>query len=198
MRHRKARIDISGKRFGRLVVQDWAGSSRWRCLCDCGKETLVLTANLNRGNTTSCGCIRNAIASKRNTTHGLSNTHVYKTWLSMRRRCREVSNAAYKDYGAKGIDVIDRWFDSVEEFVKDVGHPPTPEHTLDRINNLKGYQPDNVRWATSTEQARNRGMCVQIDFQGHHFDSVSHFVEWLAPQLDVNRKTLLREVQKCI
>ena len=198
MRQRKARLDLSGKRFGKLVAQEWAGNSRWRCVCDCGNETLVLTANLNRANTSSCGCVRNMMASKRNTTHGLSNSHVYKTWLSMRRRCRDVKNLSYQDYGAKGINVIDRWFDSVEEFVKDVGHPPTAEHTLDRIDNAKGYEPDNVRWATPTEQARNRSFCVQIDFQGQHFDSISHFVEWLAPQVNVNPKSLLREVQKCI
>ena len=198
MRYRNARSDMSGKRFGKLEVKEWAGNSRWRCLCDCGNETLVLTANLNRKNTSSCGCVRNILASKRNTTHGLSNTHVYKTWLSMRRRCRETTNAAYKDYGAKGIDVIDRWHNSVEEFLNDVGHPPSSNHSLDRIDNTRGYEPHNVRWATATQQARNRSMCVQIDFQGQHFDSISHFVEWLAPQVNVNRKTLLREVQRCV
>jgi len=196
MRQRKARSDLSGKTFGKLFVIEWAGNSRWKCLCDCGNETFVLTANLNRNNTTSCGCIRNIKASARNTTHGLSNTHVYKTWLSMRRRCREVKNASYKDYGAKGIDVIDKWYSSVEEFLKDVGHPPTPEHTLDRIDNSKGYQPDNVRWATPTEQSRNRGICVQVDFQGQHFDSISHFVEWLATQTGISKKTLTNGIEK--
>lgn len=198
MRKRVARSDLAGKRYGKLEVKEWVGNSRWRCLCDCGNETLVLTANLNRKNTTSCGCIRNMMSSKRNTTHGLSNTHAYKTWLSMRRRCREVTNAAYKDYGAKGIDVIQRWYDSVQEFVNDVGHPPTSGHSLDRIDNLRGYEPDNVRWATATEQSRNRSVCVQVEFQGQHFNSIAHFVEWLATQVKVNRKTLLREVQKCI
>lgn len=116
----------------------------------------------------------------------------------MRRRCRDKATVSYLSYGAKGINVIDRWHDDLLEFVKDVGHPPTADHTLDRIDNTKGYQPDNVRWATPTEQARNRDFCVQIDFQGQHFDSISHFVEWLAPQVNVNRKSLLREVQKCI
>lgn len=195
MRQRKARSNLRGKRFGKLLVEEWVGNSRWRCACDCGKETLVLTANLNRGNTTSCGCIRKIESSKRNTTHGLSNTHVYKTWLSVRRRCREKQNAAYKDYGAKGIDVIDRWHDSVEEFVKDVGHPPSPIHTLDRIDNSKGYQPDNVRWATPTEQSRNRSICVEIEFQGKQFKSISEFVEWLGTQVKVNQKSLMREIQ---
>lgn len=195
MRARKAKADISGKRFGKLLVKEWAGNSRWLCLCDCGKNTLVLTANLNRGNTTSCGCIRKIESSKRNTTHGLSNTHVYKTWLSMRRRCRDKKSISYLTYGAKGIDVIDRWYDNLLEFVKDVGHPPTPGHTLDRIDNSKGYEPSNVRWATATEQARNRDFCVEIAFQGSKFRSISEFVEWLVPQVNVNQKSLLREIQ---
>jgi hypothetical protein len=116
----------------------------------------------------------------------------------MRRRCREKNNAAYKDYGAKGIDVIQRWYDSLQEFVNDVGHPPSGDYSLDRIDNSRGYEPDNVRWATAKEQARNRNVCVKVEFQGQHFSSISHFVEWLTPQVNVNRRTLLREVQKCI
>ncbi len=94
--------------------------------------------------------------------------------------------------------VLIEWVDAYHVDAWQFGAKPTADHTLDRIDNTKGYQPDNVRWATPTEQARNRDFCVQIDFQGQHFDSISHFVEWLAPQVNVNRKSLLREVQKCI
>lgn len=198
MRERKARLALHGKRFSKLVVQEWKGNSRWECLCDCGNKTLVLTANLNKANTTSCGCIRNIMFSKRNTTHGMSNTHVYKTWISIRRRCREKNNSSYAQYGAKGISVIDRWYDNFSEFLKDVGNPPTAAHRLDRIDNSKGYEPDNVRWATPTQQARNRDVCVKVEFQGMHFESISHFVKWLCTQTKVNRRTLLREVQRCI
>jgi hypothetical protein len=194
-RYRQPRSDLTNQTFGKLTVLEWAGNSRWVCQCECGNTSVVLTANLNRANTTSCGCVRNIKSSKRNTTHGLSNTLAYKTWLGIRRRCRDEKFGSYKDYGAKGIDIWQPWYESVERFVADMGQPPTPEHTLDRIDNSKGYEPGNVRWATQTEQARNRSVCVKIAFQGHEFASLSAFVEWLGPQVNVNGKSLTREMQ---
>jgi len=195
-RFRQPRTDLTGKVFGKLTVLEWAGGSRWACVCDCGRTTTVLTANLNRGNTASCGCVRNIKSSLRNTTHGLSSTLAYKTWINVRRRCREVNHPSYPQYGGRGINICDKWHESVEAFVCDVGQPPSESHTLDRINNAHGYEPGNVRWATPTEQARNRSVCVALEFQGRKFVSVSEFVEWLAPQIGVNRQTLERELQK--
>lgn len=195
-RHRAPRQNLAGERFGKLVASEWAGNSRWRCLCDCGRVTSVLTANLRRGNTTSCGCIRNITSSKRATTHGLSGTAAYRSWLNIRRRCREVTHPSYPTYGAKGIDIHEPWYQSVEAFVRDVGHPPTDSHTLDRIENARGYEPGNVRWATPTQQARNRSVCRSVTFQGHAFPSVSAFIEWLAPQIGIKPKTLKREITR--
>lgn len=161
-RFRNPRRDLSGQRFGKLIATKWAGDSRWHCVCDCGGSSLVLTANLTRGNSTSCGCVRNNAAAVRNTIHGLTGTIVYKTWLGVRRRCRDKNSASYATYGAQGIDICDEWHDSIEAFFRDVGHPPSDAHTLDRIDNFKGYEPGNVRWATTTEQARNRRNCVEI------------------------------------
>jgi hypothetical protein len=194
-RYRQPRADLTNQVFGKLTVLEWVGNSRWACQCECGKTSVVLTANLKRGNTASCGCVRNILSSRRNTTHGLSNTIGYKTWLGVRRRCRDPKFGSYKDYGAKGIDIWQPWHDSVELFVADVGQPPTPEHTLDRIDNAKGYEPGNVRWATPTEQGRNRTTCVRVQFQGMSFPSLSAFVEWLAPQVNVNGESIEREMQ---
>lgn len=187
IRERNPRVDLYGQRFGKLTVRGWAGNSRWICRCDCGGEAFVLTANLRRGNTSSCGCIKRVGASKRATTHGLSNTPAYRTWLSIRRRCHGNGGHGYDDYGAKGITVCDAWRESVEAFVRDVGQPPSLDHTLDRIDNFRGYEPGNVRWATSKQQARNKRNNVRMEFQGHEFSCIPEFLEWLLPQLTVHR-----------
>lgn len=90
------------------------------------------------------------------TTHGMSRTKSYKRWCNIRRRCCNPADKAYKDYGGRGITMCDRWLNSFTDFHKDVGDAPSPEHTLDRIDNDKGYEPSNVRWATRAEQNANR------------------------------------------
>lgn len=195
-RTRKPRVDIAGQVFGRLTAVRWAGNSRWVCLCECGKEAVILTANLRRGNSKSCGCSRNAASAGRATTHGLSNTLAYKTWLGIRRRCRGKTCGSYAEYGGRGIDVCQEWYESVEKFIAYVGQPPSSEHTLDRIDNNKGYAPGNVRWATSLQQARNRSVCVPVSFQGKEFATISEFVEWLMPQINVKYSSLDREIAK--
>jgi hypothetical protein len=188
MRYRAPRRDLTGERFGQLLVLGWKGNSRWLCQCECGKTAAVITANLNRGNTTSCGCVRNIASSKRATKHGLYWTPAYRTYLSVYARCcRPNKSAAYAQYGAKGVTMWEGWKGNPAQFIKDVGQPPTSEHTLDRIDNSKGYEPGNVRWATSIEQARNKSNNVRVEFQGQSFPSLSAFVEWLLPQTNLTK-----------
>lgn len=166
-------VNISGARIGRLTVIKFAGRNKsrntmWECLCDCGKTKIFSQSNLKR-NTLSCGCLRNNLTSIRNTTHGHTkkniNTPTYKTWLSMRRRCYQPTSSSYQDYGAKGIIICERW-QEFEGFLADMGERPSPKHSIDRINNDKGYFPDNCQWATSTEQARNKRNNRKIAYQG--------------------------------
>ena len=187
LRFRKPRSFLNGSRFGRLVVQSWAGNSSWICLCDCGRKSIVLTANLKRGNTTSCGCVKRIKSSKRATTHGLSKTLAYKSWTSMVARCHRPSGRAYAQYGAKGIKVCDEWRRDPAAFIAHVGQPPTPEHTLDRIDNSKGYEPGNVRWATAIEQARNKTNNVSVEFDGLKFSSLTAFADWLRTKIKLSK-----------
>lgn len=192
IRFRSPRCDLVGKRFGKLLVKEWAGNARWRCLCDCGNETAVITANLKRANTTSCGCIRNIKSAERATQHGLYWTPAYRTYLSIYARChRPNKSAAYAQYGAKGVRMCEQWRGNPAQFVADVGQPPTPEHTLDRIDNGRGYEPGNVRWATRIEQARNKTNNVHVTFQGREFPSISAFVEWLVPQTNLRKRQIM-------
>lgn len=160
------RKDRTGIRYGRLVaLQDAgratsAGRSRiWICRCDCGAEVNVPGVALASGNTTSCGCAKAEATirtGRRNTTHGASRTPEYGAWLNMIRRCYEPTYKQFKDYGGRGIGVCDRWAQSFEKFLRDMGRKPDPALTLERVDNDKGYEPNNCCWATRREQVRNR------------------------------------------
>lgn len=185
IRARQPRADLVGKRFGKLTVQSWIGESRWFCRCDCGKSTHVLTANLNTGNTASCGCVRNIASSKRATKHGLYNTRAYKTWASVKRRCFDVNCNSYQFYGARGISMWEEWAADPVAFVRDVGQPPSPNHTLDRIDNAKGYEPGNVRWATPLEQGNNKTNNVVVMFRGERY-TLSQLARMIAKECGIS------------
>ncbi len=160
--------DISGQRFGRLVVARRAensngGSARWLCKCDCGGETVTLGACLRRSRnpTRSCGCLARERVSIANTgrdrsTHGMTFTPIYRKWDSMIRRCHNENHPQYKNYGWRGIGVCEAWLNSFEQFFADVGLPPAPGYSLDRIDNDGNYEPGNVRWATHIEQQNKK------------------------------------------
>lgn len=155
-------IDIVGLRFGRLTVVALAGHSAsgrvtWRCVCDCGAEKVAEGIRLRSGDTKSCGCLRDEARranGRSNRTHGFSKSHVYQVWAGMIARCTNPSSSSYASYGGRGILVCDRWR-SFPAFLEDMGLPGD-NLSLDRIDNAKGYEPGNCRWATDKEQAVNR------------------------------------------
>lgn len=158
-------VELSDTRFGRLVVvsraENKSGHPAWNCLCDCGQEKVCLGINLKRGKSKSCGCLRSEITSARSLKHGnrkgKNNTsREYETWCSMIGRCETESNTSFHNYGARGISVCNRWRDSFELFLEDMGERPTSKHSLDRIDVNGNYEPSNCRWVTKEVQMRNR------------------------------------------
>jgi hypothetical protein len=155
--------DIAGMRFGRLVVQSLdrerttaaKGTAYWTCACDCGGHTVACGAGLRSGKWRSCGCLCAEAAAARLTVHGGYRDAEYASWESMIARCYNPRRPGYKNWGGRGITVCDRWRASYADFLADVGRRPGLSHSIDRIDNDKGYEPGNVRWATRGEQLRN-------------------------------------------
>jgi len=164
------KLNLIGQKFGRLTVISPAEKKgkhyRWNCMCECGGATIAATTSLRQGNTKSCGCYQREMAADAHIKHGKSKTVEYSTWLRMKIRCYSKNGQSYSEYGGRGIRVCDRWMDSFEEFLADMGDRPDGKDSIDRIDNDKGYEPTNCRWATAKEQARNTRRTLYVMYKG--------------------------------
>lgn len=147
-------VDRTGQIFSKLIVLEQAGRNSlkkvlWRCRCECGNETVVVSGSLVTGNTTSCGCGFKETVTK----HGGSGKGSYNTWRAMIRRCTVQTDKDYPRYGGKGVWVCPEWL-QYEKFVADMGEP-TGDETLDRKDVYGNYTPENCRWAGVKTQNRN-------------------------------------------
>lgn len=158
----KTQRDFTGQRFGHVEVLSYAGPSvystpLWNVKCACGRVWVTWSAPLRRG-IKSCGkvgCSYNPSRSHGHCTRrGLSPE--YRAWRSMKQRCGQPRQKAFPNYGGRGISVCERWLESFENFLADMGPKPSPQHSIDRIDNDGDYEPSNCRWATGSEQRRNQ------------------------------------------
>lgn len=155
---------VLGERFGMLVAIDELprerGMRKWRLRCDCGAEIEALQKTFKSGGCKrSCGC-----APRRHNGHGLSSIPEYRHWINMIERCEYPGVHCFARYGGRGIKVCQEWRNSFEKFLEDMGHRPSPDYSVDRIDGDGNYEPGNCRWATRKEQQRNvsRNKIVQI------------------------------------
>ena len=153
----------------RPVGRNKRGNLLWEYRCDCGEIVVKVRVIVNSGHTRSCGCLQREKASKTgkaNKTHGGTHTREYEIWHSIQLRCHNPNSPGYADYGAKGISVCEKWRESFQCFLSDMGLKPTSNHQIDRINGKGNYEPGNCRWVTVKEQQRNRKSNVIIEYNG--------------------------------
>lgn len=193
-------IDLTGQRFGRLVVLRREktlkrGISRWLCQCDCGEQTVTSTGSLRSGLTRSCGCLHREAAREqglKSATHGLTETRLYRVWGNMKTRCYNKRNRNYARWGARGITVCDEWRSDFQAFYDwAMANGYEDGLSIDRIDNDRGYSPDNCRWATPEQQANNTRKTTSIECNGEAYT----LAQW-SKKLGIDKTTLFYRLKR--
>ena len=197
-------IDITGQRFGRLVVVKRAennkeGRTRWFCKCDCGVEKIVNRKTMIGGYAKSCGCLRKETTRKRSQTHAMTGSHFYVKWENMKIRCLYKKGDRYRYYGERGIKVCERWKkflnfkdDMYESYLKHVEEFGERDTTLERANFDGNYNKNNCCWKTLGEQANNKSSNRFITFK----NQTMTLSNW-SQKLNIEQDTLRMRLDKC-
>lgn len=183
-------IDLTGKRFGRLLVvsraENKSGTVAWKCKCDCGNETVVRSDCLRIGKIQSCGCLRNELVGDRGRAHGMTETRLYRTWCGMKSRCYNPSYKGYKNYGGRGITICSEWLHNFQAFYDwAMANGYADNLQIDRIDVNIGYCPENCRWATTEEQSNNKRTSRILSLNGE-----SHTISECSKITGINSRTI--------
>lgn len=185
------------------IVKEWSVKrkcgklTRIQCIavCGCGEHFECMKENIVRGNTTKCKICSSQSRSKKHTTHGMSKLNkagggkLHYTWRTMKARCQNPNSQRYDNYGGRGISVSKEWSDDFQVFMRDMGEPPTPEHSIERVDNNGDYCKENCRWATKKEQANNKSNNRLIEYGG-----VSRTLQGWADFTGIKRETIARRL----
>lgn len=187
-----APLELAGKRFGLLTVVARSHKNRhhawmWLCRCDCGRSVYVQGSTLNTGRTSACSSCATRLSS---TTHGQSNTPLFRRWQAMKARTSNKNSAAWRNYGGRGIRVCDEW-QSYEAFARDMGPTFQPHLELDRIDVNGNYEPSNCRWTTRDQQQNNTRRNHRVTWRG----CTLTVTEW-ADVLGIKPNTLLYRLRR--
>lgn len=159
------KIEIkNGQKFGRLTVVSSLGFIdgfiRYSCICDCGNTKIIPKSRLLTGNTKSCGCLRREVTGAKRKTHNMSETRLNRIWRAMKYRCNSPNCSDHAIYYDRGIRVCDEWKNDFMSFYSwAIENGYRDDLSIDRIDNDKGYEPNNCRWATILEQRHNQRRC---------------------------------------
>lgn len=204
-------IDETGNKYCRLTVLEHVGRNKnnaaiFLCKCLCGNEIITTGANLRNGTTRSCGCLQKEIAKKNviafnnsdryiapsHLKHGMHDSRIYKTWCLIKQRCYNKNRDHAERYIGRGIDMCDEWRESFDSFCKwALSNGYSDDLFIDRIDNDSGYYPDNCRWATRSQQMRNREVTLYYEHNGER----KPFIEW-CEQFGVAYKTAWQRYRK--
>jgi len=192
---RGKRTDWTGVVQGKLTIKGDVGKNKhgsrtWLCVCECGNEVVKSSSELHQGLKSCSRACGIADSNRGRARHGMWDTKVYRTWASMKDRCTNPRASHWKRYGGRGITVCTEWIESFEKFYEHVGDPPTEAHTIDRMDNERGYEPGNVRWATRKEQSNNISSNTWIEYDGKRMT----WAQW-ADHLGIKYNTLMTRVR---
>jgi len=190
--------NLVGRKFNRLTVVSYSHETGknikvWNCVCECGGTTKSRGSGLKNGTSKSCGCLKVEKAKiPKPKTHGeggtVNRTTEYQTWVNIKLRCRDKNNPIY---GGRGIKVCERWLNSFEDFLADMGRKPSPAHSIERTENNGNYEPSNCKWATRKEQADNRRSNVILTHNGQSMN-----VKQWAEHTGINERTIYSRLNR--
>lgn len=178
-------IDITGQTIHYWTFLKPLGGGKWLAKCQCGNEKEILSTNVKKGKSKSCGCRKGELLISSKGTHGLSKTPIYRTYRNMISRCSLECADSYHIYGARGISVCDRWKESFQNFYDDMGSGFQPGLSIDRIDVNGNYEKSNCKWSTTKEQARNTRKNKYLKFNG----KIKTIIEW-SELLGMNYSTI--------
>lgn len=185
-------IDLTGQKFGRLLVLKYIGNSYWLCKCECGNKKNAKAYDLKIGKVQSCGCLNVEKNKKLHTKHGLCNHRLNNIWQSMKQRCYNKNNPKYKNYGGRGITICEEWLDNFINFYNwAMANGYQDDLTIDRINVNGNYEPNNCRFVNNKIQSNNKTTNLYITY-----NSENHTLKEWSNILNINYYTLHKRITK--